>query len=428
MPSKLTDLVVKNAKPRDAKYTMAAGQGLTLLVMPDGGKYWRLRYRFGDKARMIAVGKPYPQTSLKAAHAAAAEFRALLASGVDPADQKRLQKLETRERVANTFGEAAEAWHAFRSGAWDSKTIDQVCSYLDKDLLPKLRSRPLDSISPAELGSLVGSIEERGAFDVAKKVRQWLKAIFSYARAKGWTQADPARDLSAVALRGPQARSYAHLAIDELPEFVRALEAYDGSVLVKACAKLALWTANRPGVTRTLRWSELDLDAGIWTIGKGREGMKRGYFHLTPLPKQAVALLREIELITGSFEYVFIGRNDPMKPLSDGATAGMIKRIGYRNKQTMHGFRHLISTALNDRGYESDWIERQLAHGDPDKIRGTYNKAAYLEPRRKMMQDWADFIDQLCGCEQPMIPTSGNAPRNSRLARRGSAARERAQG
>ncbi|MGQ0622359.1 MAG: tyrosine-type recombinase/integrase [Panacagrimonas sp.] len=174
----------------------------------------------------------------------------------------------------------------------------------------------------------------------------------------------------------------------ELPEFLHALEGYEASTLVKYCAKLALWTANRPGVTRSVGWSELDLDAGIWTIDKGR-------YHLTPLPKQAVAMLREIQPISGHFEYVFIGRNDPTKPMSDGAIAGMIKRIGYRNKQTMHGFRHLISTALNDKGYESDWIERQLAHGDPDKIRGTYNKAAYPEPRRKMMQEWADYLDGL---------------------------------
>ena len=157
----------------------------------------------------------------------------------------------------------------------------------------------------------------------------------------------------------------------------------------------ALWTANRPGVTRTLRWSELDLDQALWTIGKGREGMKRGYAHLTPLPNQAVAMLREIHKLTGTFEYVFIGRNDPGKPLSDGAVNMLLKRLGYRGRQTTHGFRHLISTALNEQGYEPDWVERQLAHGDPDKIRGTYNKAMYLESRRKMMQDWADYLDNI---------------------------------
>jgi integrase len=404
MAQKLTELQVKNAKPRVAKYTMAAGHGLTLVIMPDGAKYWRLRYRFGGKARMIAVGRPYPESSLRAALATAAEFRALIQAGTDPADKRRADKLTERERVANTFGEAAEAWHRFRSQAWDKKTAEQARTYLDKDLLPKLRARPLDAIMPAELGALIAGIEMRGAFDVAKKTRQWLKAIFSYARANGWTQADPARDLTALAQPGPEKQSYAHLRVEELPDFLRALDAYDGSELVQACARLALWTANRPGVTRTLRWDELDLDAGLWTIQKGREGMKRGYFHLTPLPTQAVTMLRDIQNRLGRFEYVFVGRNDPSRPLSDGAIAGMFKRIGYHRKQTAHGFRHLISTALNDKGYEEDWIERQLAHGDPDKIRGTYNKAQYLEPRRKMMQDWANLLDVMQTGANNIVP------------------------
>lgn len=404
MAGKLTELQVKNAKPGEAKYTKAAGQGLTLIVMPDGSKYWRLRYRFGGKARMIAVGKPYPHTTLKQAQAKAAEFRALIESDVDPADRRRTEKLFKRERIASTFGEAAEAWHRFRSQAWDDKTAEQAQTYLDKDMLPKLRSRPLDAITPTELGALVARIEKRGAFDVAKKVRQWLKSIFSYARANGWTAADPARDLAAIAQRGPEKQHYAHLQVEELPGFLQALDTCDGSELVKACARLALWTANRPGVTRTLRWEELDLDAGLWTIRKGREGMKRGYFHLTPLPTQAIAMLRDLRRVTGNFDYVFVGRNDPGKPLSDGAIGGMFKRIGYHRKQTAHGFRHLVSTALNDRGYQEDWIERQLAHGDPDKIRGTYNKAQYLEARRRMMQEWADLLDAMRSREGKVLP------------------------
>jgi len=404
MAGNLTALQVKNAKPGAAKYTRAAGHGLTLIVMPDGSKYWRLRYRFGGQARMIAVGRPYPDTTLKKAQATAAEFRALIEAGVDPADRRRTEKLVKRQRIASTFGEAAEAWHRYRSQAWDEKTAEQARTYLGKDMLPKLRSRPVDAITAAELGALVAGIEKRGAFDVAKKTRQWLKSIFSYARANGWTAADPARDLAAIAQRGPEKQHYAHLQVEELPGFLRALDTYEGSPLVKACARLALWTANRPGVTRTLRWDELDLDAGLWTIRKGREGMKRGYFHLTPLPTQATAMLRDLIHVTGNFDYVFVGRNDPAKPLSDGAIGGMFKRIGYHRKQTAHGFRHLVSTALNDRGYQEDWIERQLAHGDPDKIRGTYNKAQYLEPRRRMMQEWADLLDAMRSVEGKVLP------------------------
>ena len=247
MAGKLTELQVKNAKPGAAKYTRAAGHGLTLIVMPDGSKYWRLRYRFGGKARMIAVGRPYPHTTLKQAQATAAEFRALIEAGVDPADRRRTEKLVERERIASTFGEAAEAWHRFRSQAWDDKTAEQARTYLDKDMLPKLRSRPLDAITPAELGALVAGIEKRGAFDVAKKTRQWLKSIFSYARANGWTAADPARDLAAIAQRGPEKQHYAHLQVEELPELLRALDACDGSELVKACARLCFVDGESPG-------------------------------------------------------------------------------------------------------------------------------------------------------------------------------------
>jgi len=396
MATKLTDLQVRNSKPREKKYTLAAGKGLTLLVMPDGAKYWRLRYRFGGKARWLTVGRPYPETGLKEADLEAMRLRRRLAEGVDPAEDRKAEREEQRQKVAQTFGLAANAWHEFRSPAWKKRTSDQVREYLDKDLLPKFGHRPLDSIRPAELADFARAIEdEREAWDVAMKMRQWAKAIYGFARANGWTTNDPAKDLAALARKRPEPENFAHLPITDLPEFLSALEADTGSPLVKYCAMLALWTANRPGVTRTLKWSELDLEAGVWTIERNREGMKRGYFHVTPLPRQAVEMLREVRQLTGTFEYVFVGRNDPRQPISDGAVAGMFKRIGYRGKQTMHGFRHLVSTALNEMGYEADWVERQLAHGDPDKIRGTYNKAHYLEPRRKMMQDWADHLDKL---------------------------------
>jgi integrase len=209
------------------------------------------------------------------------------------------------------------------------------------------------------------------------------------------TKDNPAESLGAVAAPAPESKNMAHLTLDELPAFLRALDAYNGSPITKGCCLLALLTANRPGVTRTLRWSELDLDDALWTIPKGREGMKRGYVHYTPLPHQAVALLRDLHRLTGTFEHVFIGRNDPRQPISDGAVTAALHRMGYKGRQTMHGFRHLVSTALNEKGYEKDWVERQLAHGDPDTIRGTYNKAHYLDQRRKMMQEWADYLDGL---------------------------------
>lgn len=393
--AKLTDLQLRNAKPRDKKYKLSLGGGLTLLVMPDGSKYWRLRYRFGGKEKELTLGRPYPETSLRQADAAASALRARLAQGADPAEERLQERIDRNARAASDFGGAAEAWYSFRARAWAERTKAQVREYLDKDLIPKLGRRPLAAITTKELAAFTRAIEERGAPDVAKKARQWLTAIFQYARANGWTNNDPVRDLRAVVLPSHAGRNYAHLQVDELPDFLRKLDAIDASPLVKGAAMMALWTANRPGVTRTLRWDEVDLENALWTIRSGREGMKRGYSHLTPLPTQAVALLRGIEQLTGTFDYVFVGRNDPMKPLSDGAVNGLLKRMGYRGKQTAHGFRHLISTALNEQGYEPDWVERQLAHGDPNKIRGTYNKAHYLDQRREMMQAWANYLDKI---------------------------------
>lgn len=393
--SKLTDIAIRNAKPRAKPYTLAGGDGLTLLVTPGGSKYWRLRYRFGGKARWLAMGRPYPETSLVAARAEANKARVLIAQNIDPAEQRRLEKLAVEERVASVFADAANHWYAFRRAAWADRTAEQVREYLDKDILPGLGNRPLDNVTTLEIASLASRIEDRGAPDVASKVRQWVRSIYSYARAKGWTENDPIRDLRSVVLPKKGGSNYPHLPLDELPGFLRALDAADSSPIVKGAIRMALWTANRPGVTRTVRWAELDLDECLWTIPKGRPGMKRGYQHLTPLPRQAVEMLRELHKITGTFEHVFIGRNNPRTSISDGAVNGLLKRLGFRGKQTMHGFRHLISTALNEMGYDPEWVERQLAHGDPDKIRGIYNKAVYLEPRRKMMQEWADYLDKL---------------------------------
>ncbi|BCT93128.1 integrase [Lysobacter helvus] len=393
MTGKLADLKIRNAKPAEKPYKLSGGHGFCVVVNPDGAKYFRLRYHFGGKEKMLSLGV-YPEVSLKEAEASAVQARSLLRQGVNPSEERRARKLALRHVEAHTFGYAAAQWVDHNTPRWKPATLEKVQQYLDKDLLPPLAKRPLANITPLELGVVLERIESRKALNVAKKSRQWLSAIYAYAIAKGLTANNPAIHLGSIALYQPEPQNHAHITIEELPRFLRALESYEGSLLVKTCTWLGLWSANRPGITRTLKWSELDLDAGVWSIPKGREGMKRGYEHVTPLPIQAVAALKRLVPITGNYEYVFVGRNDWRKPLSDGAVTGLLKAIGYGGKQTAHGFRHLVSTALNDRGYEADWVERQLAHGDPDEIRGTYNKAVYLDQRRKMMQEWADYLDE----------------------------------
>lgn len=385
---------IKKAKAAGKMRRLAAGDWLTLLITPEGVARWQQRYRYGGKPRTVSFGT-YPGVTLAKATEKAGAARELIRNGIDPVEKRRAEKAELRQVVANTFGAAAEAWYTFNTVRWTTATAEKARQYLDKDLLPSLRLRPLANVTAQDLGAVIEKIEARKAFNVAKKCRQWCVAIFKFAIAKGWADKNPAVNLGAVAALAPEPRNYAHLTLDELPELLRELDKYSGSPLTVGAIRLALWTANRPGVTRTLRWSEVDLDNALWTIEKGREGMKKGYSHLTPLPRQAVAMLRDLHRITGTFEHVFINRADPLMPMSDKAVNKALERMGFKGRQTAHGFRHLVSTAMNERGYKADWVERQLAHGDPDKIRGTYNKAMYLEPRAKMMQQWADLLDSI---------------------------------
>lgn len=394
LTEKAVQAAIKRSLQTGKLQRLADGNWLTLLITPRGSGRWQQRYRYGGKERTVSFGA-YPLVTIADARELAREARTLLRNGIDPVDNRRKRKADLRINVGNTFGAAAETWYEFNLPTWAKATAEKARQYLDKDLLPSLRTRPITSITPQDVGATIAKIESRGAHNVAKKARQWCKSIFKYAIARGWTQENPAEFLNAIAAPAPESKNYAHLGLDELPELLRALDRYTGSMLTIGAIRLSLWTANRPGITRTLKWSEIDLDDALWTITKGREGMKRGYSHMTPLPRQAVSLLRELHAMTGTFEYVFTSRGDPMKPMSDAAVNKALAIMGFKGRQTAHGFRHLISTALNELGYESDWVERQLAHGDPDKIRGTYNKAAYLDPRRKMMQQWADYLDKI---------------------------------
>nr|WP_199044846.1 integrase arm-type DNA-binding domain-containing protein [Dyella sp. ASV24] len=393
MAGDLNEYVIRAAQPKDKKYWLSDHlNGLYLLVTPEGAKYWKFRFRFNGKNDELTAAKPYPRGSLAVARKEARRLQVLVDAGRNPRLEKMEAKVEARRASFSKFAEAANEWHAFRSQAWARRTADQVREYLDRDLIKALGRRSLDDITTEELASLLQAINHR-APDVAKKARQWLGAIFEYARARGWTKSNPTADLKAITHLGAESERHAHLPLEEMPEFLRKLKAINALPAVKGATWLAIWTGNRPGVTRTLRWSEVDLDKGLWTIPRGREEMKRGYPHVTPLPRQAIQHLREIHRISGNFEHVFFGRNDPAKSISDGAVKGMLERMGYGGRQTMHGFRHVASSALNGMGYPADHIERQLAHKDPDKMRGVYNSAPYLAERRSMLQDWADWLD-----------------------------------
>ena len=387
----LSDTTIRTAKPKDKLYRLTDANGLCLEVTPTGSKLWRYRYRFNGSAKMLALG-PYPAVTLLKARQLRDGARQLLIEGTDPGEQKKTAK-QTQKVKGLTFETLAREWFAYNAPRWAESTTYKAKLYLENDLIPGIGSRTLKSITRPDLVELVRKVEARGTLNAAGKIRQWLHQIFRYGLAKGVVDANPATDLSVVAAPPKAARHHPHITFAEIPELLAKSEAANIHSLTRHAIRLLTLTAVRPGELRQAPWAEFDLERAIWTIPAER--MKARRPHIVPLPHQAVSILRQLQEITGRYELVFAGAN-PLRPMSENTVNKALRLMGYEGRQTGHGFRHLLSTELNGRGFNKDWIERQLAHGDTDEIRGTYNHAAYVEQRREMMQAWADSMDALC--------------------------------
>ncbi|WP_439854033.1 tyrosine-type recombinase/integrase [Pseudomonas yamanorum] len=387
----LSDTTIRTAKPKDKLYRLTDANGLCLEVTPTGSKLWRYRYRFNGSAKMLALG-PYPAVTLLKARQLRDAARQLLIEGTDPGEQKKTAK-QAQKVEGLTFETLAREWFAYNAPRWAESTTYKAKLYLENDLIPGIGARPVKAITRPDLVELVRKVEARGTLNAAGKIRQWLHQIFRYGLAKGVVDANPATDLSVVAAAPKAARHHPHVTFAELPELLAKSEAANIHSLTRHAIRLLTLTAVRPGELRQAPWAEFDLEQATWTIPAAR--MKARRPHIVPLPRQAVAILRLLQEITGRYALVFAGAN-PERPMSENTVNKALRMMGYEGKQTGHGFRHLLSTELNGRGYNKDWIERQLAHGDSDEIRGTYNHAAYVEQRREMMQAWADSIDALC--------------------------------
>ena len=387
----LSDTTIRTAKPKDKLYRLTDANGLCLEVTPTGSKLWRYRYRFNGSAKMLALG-PYPAVTLLKARQLRDAARQLLIEGTDPGEQKKTAK-QAQKVEGLTFETLAREWFAYNAPRWAESTTYKANLYLENDLIPGIGSRPVKAITRPDLVELVRKVEARGTLNAAGKIRQWLHQIFRYGLAKGVVDANPATDLSVVAAPPKAARHHPHVTFAELPEMLAKSEAANIHSLTRHAIRLLTLTAVRPGELRQAPWEEFDLERAIWTIPAER--MKARRPHIVPLPRQAVAILRQLQEVTGRYELVFAGAN-PQRPMSENTVNKALRLMGYEGRQTGHGFRHLLSTELNGRGYNKDWIERQLAHGDSDEIRGTYNHAAYVEQRREMMQAWADSIDAQC--------------------------------
>ncbi|WP_439090231.1 tyrosine-type recombinase/integrase [Serratia bockelmannii] len=385
---RLNNLQIRNAKPTPKPYTLSDGLGLSLLVEPNGSKSWRFRYRFAGKPKMISLGV-YPAVSLADARLKRDEARRQVAEGQNPSALRKEKKLAQQYGDANTFEAIAKEWHRSKLSTWSEGYATDIMDAFNIDIFPYLGQRPISAIKPLELLTVLRKIEARGALEKMRKVRQRCGEVFRYATATGRAEFNPAADLSSV-LMNPKSTHYPFLPVDEITDFLAALEAYSGSRLVQLATKLLMLTGVRGGELRMAQWQEIDLDNALWEIPLARMKMRRA--HLVPLSTQAVAILNELKAYTGHYRYVFPGRNDVNKPMSEASINQLLKRIGYHGRLTGHGFRHMMSTILHEQDFNTAWIEMQLAHVDKNAIRGTYNHAQYLEKRRDMLQWYADFI------------------------------------
>ena len=386
---KLNARQVDAAKPKEKAYKLADGAGLYLEVVPSGSRYWRMKYRFNGKEKRMAFGV-YPAVSLAQARALRDEAKKKLAEGIDPSFAKKEEKLVRDVRLHNTFQAVALEWHGTKVSRWSEGYASDINEAFNKDIFPYIGQQPVNEIKPLVLLNVLRRMESRGATEKAKKVRQRCSEVFRYAIVTGRAEYNPAADLTS-AMSGHESKHYPFLTVEELPDFFKALSGYTGSPLIVLAARLLILTGVRTGELRGAFWSEFDLEKAVWEIPAERMKMKRP--HLVPLSTQALEIVQQLKVMSGQYPLVFPGRNDPRKTMSEASINQVFKRIGYTGKVTGHGFRHTMSTILHEEGFNTAWIETQLAHVDKNAIRGTYNHALYLEGRKEMMQWYGDYVD-----------------------------------
>lgn len=386
----LSELDIKNAKPAAKDYTLFDGGGLMLKVTTSGSKLWRFKYRFDGGEKRMAMGI-YPDVSLKDARQKRDEARKLVASGLDPALERKQQKIIVTQE-AETFSLIAREWLDHQEGRLSDGHAKRVWRALEKDALPVIGNAPIGSITTPTLVTVVRSIEARGAGETASRVLQWISAIFRYCLHTGRLTYNPAADMRG-ALKARVVTHRAMLNLDELPEFYRRLDSYGGEPLTSLAIELLILTLSRTGEVRGAQWDEFDLDQRLWRVPGERMKMKAP--HIVPLSDQSLSILDQIKNITGGQGLLFPGRVDRNKPFSENTLLFAMYRMGYHGQACVHGFRALASTVLNEQGFDADVIERSLAHVEQNKVRKAYHRAEYLDGRREMLQWWGNFLDEM---------------------------------
>jgi integrase len=399
----LTPSAVANAKPQAKPYKLADERGMYLLVRPNGSRWWRLKYRRPGthKENSLSLGT-YPDVSLRKARQRRDEARTLLADGIDPSGQRK----DDAAQAAATFGTIAAEWLEHQRPSMATVTYTKALWLLG--MADALKDRPIADLAAPEVLEVLRGIEARGTIETAHRVKQRIGAVLRYAVATGRADRDCTLDLRGALT---PVTSTARAAITDpakIADLLRAIDSYTGQPITRAALRLAPLLFVRPGNLRAMEWAELDLDGAEWRIPAGK--MKMRDEHVVPLPEQAVAILRDLQPLTGRGRYCFPSLRTADRPMSENTVNAALRRMGY-DKATMtgHGFRALASTRLNEMGWAPDVIERQLAHAERNKVRVVYNRAQYMDERRTMMQAWADYLDALRTAPGKVVPIKRKA-------------------
>ncbi|MCG5525751.1 integrase arm-type DNA-binding domain-containing protein [Ectothiorhodospira haloalkaliphila] len=388
----LTDTVIRNAKPGEKIRKLSDSAGLYLEISPSGGKWWRFKYRYGGKEKRLSLGV-YPDISLKVARERRDEARKQLANGVDPSEHRRAQKTAKQGKVANSFEVIAREWHAKYKPSWTEKHADTVIRRLEFNVFPWLGGKPIADLAAPQILQVIQRIEQRGALETAHRVLGCCSQVFRYAVATGRADRDPCGDLRGAL---PPVRSRHFAAVtepDQCAAVLRAIEGYQGSLIVRSALHLAPLVFVRPGELRKAEWMDFDLETAEWRYIVTKTNTP----HIVPLSTQAVAILRDLQPLTGGGRYVFPSARSATRPMSDNAILAAMRRMGIsKDEMTGHGFRAMARTILDEvLGFRPDYIEHQLAHAVRDPNGRAYNRTAHLDERRKMMQVWADYLDAI---------------------------------
>jgi integrase len=392
----LTATEVDKVKPGTKPKHLFDGKGLFLLVTPKGGKWWRFKYRYANKQKLLSLGT-YPEVSLAEARQRRDDFRKLLANGVDPYAHRKAVKSAKDEVLANGFEVIAREWHENQKINWSEDHVVTILNRLEKDIIPWIGKKPLLEVTAMDIKAVLDRVRSRGAIETARRVRTIVGQVFTYAISTDRANYDIAAGLKGYLPSTHKTKKHMAAITDpkELAPLLRAIDGYQGGFVAKCALRLAPLLFVRPGELRQAEWSEIDLEVGEWNIPAAKMKMRQP--HLVPLSRQAIEILTDIKPLTGHSKYVFPSTRTNTRCMSDNTINAAFRRMGFDGETiTGHGFRATARTILDEiLNVRVDFIEHQLAHAVRDPNGRAYNRTAHLVERRKMMQTWADYLDGL---------------------------------